>query len=116
VQLPRFELRSTSRLRVPLQQLGMTLAFDEGKADFRGMSAREGLFMQEAYHEVFVKVDEEGTEAAAATAAHVMAGSRRSPPKYRFIADHPFLFAIRHHPSGTLLFLGRFVAPAAASN
>jgi serpin B len=110
VQLPRFQLRSATPLRHPLKLLGMELAFEPGKADFTGMSACGQLVLEDVYHQAIVKVDEQGTEAAAATAPHMQAVSR---PRNQFIADHPFLFVIRHRPSGTLLFLGRVVSPAA---
>ena len=70
-----------------------------------------GLFVDGVYHEVFVKVDEEGTEAAAATGVGMALSSGVSVQW--FVVDHPFLFAIRHRPSKTLLFLGRVVVPGA---
>ena len=115
VQLPRFELRSTTPLKEPLEKLGMAVAFDDKKANFSGMSACGELFLDNVYHEVFVKVDEQGTEATAATAG-VMQMPIRARVVQRFIADHPFLFAIRHRSSGTLLFLGRVVAPKSSLN
>jgi len=110
VVLPRFELHSATQLKKPLEEVGIKLAFDQGKADFRGMSAGGGLYIQDAYHDVFVRVDETGTEAAAATAA-VAHAAGLNLNQTRFIADHPFLFVIRHRASGALVFLGRVVAP-----
>jgi serpin B len=73
------------------------------------MSASGGLRLDEAYHQVVVRMDEKGTTAAAATAAAAKKSASRK--EVRFNADHPFLFAIRHRASGTLLFLGRVMAP-----
>jgi serpin B len=103
-------LHSATQLKKPLEEVGIKLAFDQGKADFRGMSAGGGLYIQDAYHDVFVRVDETGTEAAAATAA-VAHAAGLNLNQTRFIADHPFLFVIRHRASGALVFLGRVVAP-----
>ncbi len=112
VFLPRFEL---SNARIPLKDaliaMGMELPFDRDRADFTGMAAppdaADELYISDCFHEAFVKVDEEGTEAAAATAV-VMAtrGARPSEPAV-FRADHPFLFFIRDTTSGAILFVGR---------
>ena len=109
VALPRFEMKTTTPLAGQLEKLGMKRAFDPGRAEFGGMSRCAQLYLENVYHQAFVKVDEQGTIAAAATAAHAKPASAIiSTP---FVADHPFLFAIRHPASGTLLFLGRVVAP-----
>ena len=111
--LPKFEVSpSTSMpLKKQLSALGMGLAFDGTKADFGGI-AREGFAISEVFHKGFVKVDEKGTEAAAATA--VVGGPGGPPPAKatEFIADHPFLFLIRDRKSGLILFLGRLANPA----
>jgi serpin B len=87
-------------------------AFDAGRANFAGMSTRpEGLFIDEGFHEAFVDVNEEGTEAAAATALITRFISSVPPPIPVFRADHPFLFLIRDDATGTVLFLGRVVNP-----
>lgn len=80
---------------------------------FPGMSGTKDLFLSQVTHKAFVEVNEEGTEAAAATAACLCGASiamlwRRTPT---FTADHPFLFFIRHNSSMTLLFAGRFCSP-----
>jgi serpin B len=82
-------------------------------ADFSGMTTAERIFISEVIHKAFVAVDEDGTTAAAATA--VMLGATAMPmpkpdPKV-FKADHPFLFCIRHNPSGKILFIGRLSDP-----
>ncbi len=109
VFLPRFKLRWKSRLQDPLRDLGMTDAFG-GDADFSGMNGEGGILISEVIHEAFVDVNEEGTEASAATAVVV---TRSSPLEITtFRADHPFLFLIRDARSGSILFLGRVVDPS----
>ncbi len=84
-------------------------AFDDHKADLTGMhSGQEKLFVSAVVHKAFVDVNEEGTEAAAATAVVIKWTSARVPAEPKvFRADRPFLFAIRHLPTGAVLFLGR---------
>ena len=108
IRLPRFSLHTSTELRQSLEKLGMVLAFD-ARAEFGSMSASGGLRLDEAYHQVVVRMDEKGTTAAAATAAAAKKSASRK--EVRFNADHPFLFVIRHPASGTLLFLGRVMAP-----
>lgn len=109
LSLPKFKLEEKYNLKPVLRSLGMTEAFDEGKADFSGMSSNRDLFLSEVVHKSFVEVNEEGTEAAAATAAIMMLRCAMITP--RFIADHPFLFFIRHNLTGSILFYGRFCFP-----
>jgi serine protease inhibitor len=119
VFLPRFKMTSDFQLREPLTRLGMTEAFSSGDADLSGMTGDRDLFIGEAIHKAFVETNEEGTEAAAATALGVRNGTgmkTRQPPVPIFRADHPFVFLIRHKPSGCLLFLGRVTNPAAVSH
>lgn len=116
VLLPRFELKDA---RIPLVEnlkaLGMQLPFDAAKADFTNMSkpanAASELYISDAFHEAFVKVDEKGTEAAAATAV-VMAPRGAAPVVTVFRADHPFLFTIRDVETGAILFVGRVANPS----
>jgi serpin B len=83
----------------------MTDAFDN--ADFSGMTnGPNGLHISLVQHKAYVDVNEEGTEAAAATAVVMRGRSERITPSFR--ADRPFLFALRHEPTGSLLFLGRY--------
>jgi serpin B len=112
VYLPRFGMTSTFRLDRALSAMGMADAFIAGKADFSGMDGRPGwLYIGAVLHKTYVKVNEEGTEAAAATPAMSMpTAAPGQPPVFR--ADHPFLFAIYETRSGTLLFLGRLAEPA----
>ena len=112
VTVPKFKATSAFSLRKTLSSLGMPLVFAWPGADLSGMNGgREALFLQDALHQAFVAVDEEGTEAAAATGAAMPACAppRRPPPE--FIADHPFLFLIRDTRSGCILFMGRLANP-----
>ena len=98
--------------------LGMPLAFNRAKADFTGIAnppnPEDRLFISKVFHKAFVKLDEKGTEAAAATAV-VMAragGAAPSQPPAEFKADHPFLFFLRDVKSGAILFMGRVSDPS----
>ncbi|KAL0623138.1 Serpin B6 [Plecturocebus cupreus] len=108
VFLPRFKLEESYDMERVLRNLGMTDAFEAGKADFSGMSKTD-LFLSKVVHKSFVEVNEEGTEAAAATAAIMMLRCARFTP--RFCADHPFLFFIQHSKTNGILFCGRFSSP-----
>jgi serine protease inhibitor len=106
VNLPRFTTRQSLNLIPVLRSLGIISAFD-GTADFSGMDGTKILFLATALHRTFVEVNETGTEASAATLFAVAEKSMRRS----FTADHPFLFLIRDHGSGTILFLGRLADP-----
>ena len=114
--LPRLEMRSRLDLAPPLKNLGMEQAFDLLRADFSGMHVPNGmvdgdrLFVQSAIHEATVKIDEEGTVAAAATVFMMAAGvAPQAPPQVR--ADRPFIFLIRDQLTGSILFIGRVADP-----
>ncbi|MFO0744817.1 MAG: serpin family protein [Myxococcota bacterium] len=108
--LPRFRIETPAMpLKQPLLKLGMGKAFDHD-ADFSGMSSLRPLFIDDAFHKVFVEVNEEGTEAAAATAVVMATESARIPLELRF--DRPFMFFIRDVKTGHVLFMGRVVNPA----
>ncbi|XP_027583684.1 serpin B6-like [Pipra filicauda] len=109
VSLPRFKLEEDYDLKPILSCMGMPDAFDLGKADFSGMSSGSELVLSKVVHKSFVEVNEEGTEAAAATAAKIMLKCLEIVPD--FTADHPFLFFIRHNKSSSILFCGRFCSP-----
>jgi len=113
VHLPRFKVEKDFLLNKPLKALGMKAAF-EG-ADFSGMhTGGEQLDISAVLHKAFVDVNEEGTEAAAATGVVIKATAAPPPPKpVYFKADHPFLFLIRDHKTGSVLFLGRLENPKA---
>jgi serpin B len=94
----------------PFEALGMVLPFQEGAADFSGMNGQKELHISAIFHKAFVAVDEEGTEAAAATAVVMSRESLRPlPPVFR--ADHPFIFLVRDKTNGNILFLGRLAHP-----
>jgi serpin B len=112
VLLPRFKLTSQFSLRDVLTAMGMRLAFQMGKADFSGISSQEPLYISAVIHKAFVDVNEEGTEAAAATGVVVAARAAmvlNEPIVFR--ADHPFLFLIRDLRTGSIVFMGRVVNP-----
>ena len=105
---PKFKMTSRFDLSSKLQNLGMKKAFRD--ADFSGMDGTRELYLSAVFHKAFVEVNEEGTEAAAATGAVVGLRSIRRGPSFR--ADHPFLFLIRDKATGSILFLGRYARPA----
>ena len=115
--LPKFrvEPEESIELKPTLTALGMGIAFDSENADFSGMAnppdPRERLHISHVFHKAFVAVDEEGTEAAAATAVVMGRGAGMPQPAPEFRADRPFLFLIRDVHSGAILFLGRVVDP-----
>ncbi len=111
VYLPRFKFTSEFGLRSMLESLGMKDAFLPDEADFSGMNGKRDLFVTAVLHKAYVDVNEEGTEAAAATGVIVGTTSVPLQPAV-FRADHPFLFFIRHRPTGTVLFMGRVADPA----
>uniref|UniRef100_A0A8C3JEJ8 Serpin family B member 11 (gene/pseudogene) n=1 Tax=Calidris pygmaea TaxID=425635 RepID=A0A8C3JEJ8_9CHAR len=109
VYLPRFKLESTFNLNEVLQEMGMTDIFTESKADLSAMSFAKALVLSNVVHKTYVEVNEEGTIAAAGTGAVIV---RRSLPLTElFMADHPFLFFIRHNPTNTILFFGKLCSP-----
>ncbi|XP_020033581.1 serpin B6 isoform X2 [Castor canadensis] len=109
VFLPRFKLEENYDMKDVLCSLGMTDAFEPDKADFSGISSKGDLCLSKVVHKSFIEVNEEGTEAAAATAAVMMMRCIRYTP--RFCADHPFLFFIQHSKTNGILFCGRFSSP-----
>jgi serpin B len=113
VALPRFEFESSFDLTETLAELGMRDAFDRARADFSNMTEAE-LFISLVLHKAFVAVDEEGTEAAAATAVLMTRAGVPPEPTVEFRADHPFLFLIQHRETGAILFLGRLADPTAS--
>ncbi|XP_027702798.1 leukocyte elastase inhibitor-like [Vombatus ursinus] len=109
VHLPKFKMENTYNLNSDLARMGVSDLFIGGKADLSGMSGSRDLFISQIVHKSFVEVNEEGTEAAAATAG--IAQLTMLLPEEEFNADHPFLFFIRHNPTGNILFSGRFASP-----
>ena len=120
IALPKYEVNPLESLSLGdvLVAMGMGLAFDRQKADFTGIAnpkdPRDRLAIGRVFHKAFVKVDEKGTEAAAATAVTMLragaAAPREEPVPFR--ADHPFLFVIRDNATGLILFMGRVADPS----
>jgi serpin B len=110
LDLPKFKFDASFNLNDALSTLGMPDAFTSGKADFSGMDGKKDLLIQGVLHKAFIAVDEQGTEAAAATG--VVVGLAAIPVNQVTVkVDHPFLFMIVDHDTGTVLFLGRVVDP-----
>jgi len=110
VTLPKFKMTVKFELQDILARMGMPSAFDPDKADFSRMDGQKDLFISAVIHKAYVDVNEEGTEAAAATAVVAKHEAMiQVPPAFR--ADHPFVFAIRDNRNGSILFLGRVVNP-----
>ena len=118
VALPKFEIAPANSLslRAELVNMGMVLAFDRVRADFTGIanppSPADRLFISQVFHKAFVRVDEKGTEAAAATAVVAERVRGGISKLVQFKADHPFLFFIRDTASGLVLFAGRVADPS----
>ena len=113
VYLPKFKTTSQFELGDTLKTMGMTTAFDANAADFSGMTSGRDLFISAVVHKAFVDVNEEGTEAAAATGV-IMAPTSAMPdpePPPVFRADHPFVFVIRDARTRSIVFLGRVTNP-----
>ncbi len=108
IYFPKFEFDTKYTLNDYLSDLGMPIAFDSQSADFSGMTGKRDLFISFVIHQAYVKVDEEGTEAAAATATGMMTSAA---PRNVFRADHPFIFIIQEKATGNILFLGKVVDP-----
>jgi serpin B len=110
VTLPKFKTTSEFRMKEVLSELGMPIAFSR-RADFSRMNGgQEPLMIGDVVHKAFVDVNEEGTEAAAATGVIAKPGSVQADPVFR--ADHPFVFLIRDRRNDSILFLGRLADPS----
>ncbi len=114
LSLPRFTMTQQFELSSALSAMGMAQAFSDS-ADFSGMTGKPEFTISAAIHKAFIDVDEQGTEAAAATAIVMRATAMRyeapEPPPIVFRADHPFLFILLDTQSGSMLFLGRVADP-----
>jgi serpin B len=108
--MPKFKFRTQTGLTQALGALGMKAAFDPDLADFSGMTNEASLYISDVIHEAYIDVDEEGTEAAAATAV-VMRLTAMPAEQVQLTVDRPFLFAIRDRPTGMILFMGRVTDP-----
>ncbi|MBM3176254.1 MAG: serpin family protein, partial [Chloroflexi bacterium] len=108
--MPRYKFTSECSLSKTLTAMGMSDAFG-GSADFSGMTGNRELLISDVFHKAFVAVDEEGTEAAAATAV-IMAATAMPGAPIEVTVDRPFIFLIRDIETGTLLFIGRVLNPS----
>ena len=109
IYLPKFTFETEYNLKEMLIAMGMDIAFSFN-ADFSGMNGHGGLFIEKVLHKAFIEVNEEGTEAAAATTVHMLESAIPDSPEV-FDADHPFLYLIQHKETGTILFMGKVVNP-----
>ena len=110
VYFPKFKIAwGTFSLNKALIALGMPDAFDREKADFSGITGKGHIWISDVFHKAFVEVNEEGTEAAAATAVVITKGIYL---EHVFRADHPFIFIIKDNRSQSILFMGRVMNPA----
>jgi serpin B len=108
VTIPKFKLETKYDLKKYLQKMGMIVSFTSN-ADFSGMTGYKDLFIKKVAHKAFIEVNEEGTEAAAATG--VIMQLTAVIDTVSFNADHPFLFLIQHKETGNILFMGKIVDP-----
>nr|XP_017498044.2 serpin B11 [Manis javanica] len=109
VHIPRFKLEIKYELNSLLKSLGMTDIFNQVKADLSGISPAKGLYLSKVIHKSYVEVNEEGTEAAAATGDSLVV--KRLPIRAQFMANHPFLFFIKHIQTNMILFWGKLASP-----
>ncbi len=108
VQIPRFSFELDKTLNDNLSALGMNIAFDRYRADFRRITRTTQIFVSEVKHKTFIRVGEFGTEAAAVTSVEF---TETSVPPIEFCANRPFLFAICERQSGSILFIGQLTNP-----
>jgi serpin B len=114
LSLPKFKLTEEFQLADTLSRMGMPGAFAHASADFSGMTGKRDLWISAVIHKAFVDVNEEGTEAAAATGITMRSAMASRPIRtvpIVFRADHPFVFLIRDTVSGSILFMGRVTDP-----
>nr|XP_028594419.1 leukocyte elastase inhibitor [Podarcis muralis] len=112
VHLPKFKLEESYNLNNDLAALGLLDIFNSRKADLSGMSEARNLYVSHIVHKSFIEVNEEGAEAAAATAVVITTTCTSTHiMEVDFNADHPFLFFVRHNPTRSVLFFGRFASP-----
>jgi serpin B len=111
LRMPKFDFETAINANDVLQQLGMIEAFIPDGADFSGITMKDPLYISDVVHKATITVDEQGTEAAAATAVIMATKSMPVSDPINLVFDRPFMFAIMHEPTGTILFLGRVVQP-----
>ena len=106
LSLPRYKAEYGKSLKSTLQSLGMSDAFTPGKANFSALS-KEPIFIGDVLQKTFVKVDEEGAEAAAVTSVALMAMAAGPPKPKNMVINRPFIYIIRERETGNILFIGR---------
>lgn len=112
VYLPKLKFSTSYPMNDTLKAMGMSSAFNQSSADFSGMTGKKDLFIDLVIHKAYIDVNEEGTEATAATGVAMKTMSIASPSQPKiFNADHPFIFAIIHNQSNSILFLGKVNKP-----
>jgi serpin B len=114
IVLPRFKLDYGVELQQPLQAMGMRLPFQPFDANFSGMCVKQ-VWVSAMRHKSFVEVDEEGTEAAAATVIVTTLGGRPEDRPFQMVVDRPFVFVIADQGTKAILFLGVVFEPASAT-
>ncbi|XP_053570621.1 ovalbumin-related protein X-like [Bombina bombina] len=108
LHLPRFKLEESYDLGTNLQNMGMVDAFSRQKANLSGIS-EVGLYVSKVVHKAFLEINEEGTEAAAATGITIVPKKLTIPEIFK--VNHPFLFFILHNESKTIIFMGKYISP-----
>ena len=119
MELPRLKIEYKSILNEPLQKLGMDTAFSRSEADFSRMCEVSGqnVYISEVLHKTFLKVNEEGTEAAAVTSVRMRVTSvQQKPPPFHLVFDRPFFMMIVDERTGAVLFMGNITLPPAAGS
>jgi serpin B len=116
--IPKFNISFGFDASNVLKGLGLVLPFSSTEADLTEMVGRRDFYVSSIFHKSFIEVNEEGTEAASSVAAMMGGCGRRfvlKEDKIDFVADHPFLFLIREHTTGTVLFVGHVFNPLEGS-
>jgi serpin B len=111
VTLPKFKLESFHQLREPLEKLEISSLFKENDADLTGISQAPGLFVSSVIQKAVIEVNEQGTEAAVASAVSAEVRSIGIFPANEFLCNRPFLYFIRDSQTGSVLFFGRVMNP-----
>ena len=112
IYLPKFKVETSYTLKNYLIELGMNIPFTSA-ADFSGITGGKDLFISQVIHKAFIDVNEEGTEAAAATAVIIEFTSNGGSSRIVFNCNHPFIYLIQHKQTGTILFMGSINDPLA---
>lgn len=112
LKIPKIEFKTDYNLIDPLEKLGIKTAFTNN-ADFTGITSKRELSINSVLHKAYIKIDEQGTEAAAATSAGMNVTSVKEDDKsiINFIADHPYIFLIQDNETGNILFFGKISDP-----